>query len=76
MYPVKRRWMMDVRKLIKVNKGNISLFEHDVIKTKAYQVQFCTYFADSNSQLRITLSITYATNNYCKDDPCEGNLET
>ncbi|XP_078339042.1 uncharacterized protein LOC111133647 [Crassostrea virginica] len=26
---------------------------------------------DSNSQLRITLSITYATNEYSKDDPCE-----
>ena len=49
---------------------------NETIKGKTYQVRFCTYFADSNSQLRITLSITCATNEYCKDEPCKGNLET
>ena len=34
------------------------------------------YFADSNSQPRITLSFTHASNEYCKDEPCIGNLET
>ena len=46
------------------------------MKAKTYRVRFCTYFADSNSQLKITLSFTYASNEYCKDEPCEGNLET
>ena len=46
------------------------------MKAKTYRLRFWTYFADSNSQPSITLSFTYATNEYCKDEPCEGNLET
>ena len=46
-----------------------------LIKAKTYRVRFWTYFADSNSQLRITLSFTNATNEYCKDKPCKGNLD-
>ena len=49
---------------------------NDLMKAKNYRVYFCTYFVDSNLQLRITLSFTYATNEYCKDEPCKGNLET
>ena len=49
---------------------------NDLMKAKTYSVRFCTSFADSNSQLSITVSFTYATNEYCKDEPCQGNLET
>ena len=46
------------------------------MKAKTYHVRFCTYFAGNNSRLRITLNFTNATNDYCKDEPCKGNLET
>ena len=46
------------------------------MKTETYHGRFCMYFADDNSKLRITLSFTNATNEYCKDEPCKGNLET
>ena len=31
-----------------------------------------TSFAGNEFHLRITLSFTYATNEYCKDEPCKG----
>nr|XP_022339256.1 uncharacterized protein LOC111134487 isoform X2 [Crassostrea virginica] len=49
-----------------MNDGNISQYVscEDRIDDGCQRI-------DSNSQLSITLSFTYATNEYCKDEPCE-----